>query len=56
MVELEPLCYLFFGDVILSATLDAEEAVDGIQDLFTLIFHSMRPFTAAENSLDIMFM
>ena len=52
----EPLCYLFFGDVILSATLDAEEAVDDVQDLLTSRPMPACPSTAAESSLDIMFM
>ena len=56
MVELEPMCYLFFGDVILSATLDAEEAVDDIQDLLASRPMPACPSTAAERSLHIMFM
>ena len=52
----ELLQYLFFGDVILSATLDAEEAVDGIQDLLASRPVPACPSTAAESSLDIMFM
>ena len=56
MVELEPLCYLFFGDVILSATLDAEEAVDGIQHLLASMPMPACPSTTSKRSLDIMFM